>query len=43
MAEYKDIEQRTETQQTPVVANQQEYINKQALLDELEKISFLRR
>lgn len=40
MAEYKDIEQRTETQQTPVVANQQEYINKQALLDELEKISF---
>lgn len=40
MAKYKDIEQRTETQQTPVVANQQEYINKQALLDELEKISF---
>lgn len=37
MAEYKDIEQRTETQQTPVVANQQEYINKQALLETFEE------
>lgn len=36
----RESEQRTETKQTPVVANNTGYINKQALLDEFEKWNF---